>query len=79
MSLFVQTIVQGGSQGVFRAVDPVLATGWIVAMTQRAVLLARMGFLADDRERVLRETVEAGQRLLAADPAGPEAGGPGDG
>ena len=79
MRLFVQTIVQGGSQGVFRAVDPVLATGWIVAMAQRAVLLARMGLLADDREHVISETVEASRRLLAPDPAPPVGEGPHDG
>lgn len=79
MRLFVETIVRGVSQGAFRAVDPVLATGWIVAMAQRTVLLSSMGMLADDRERIIRETVEAGRRLLAFDPAGPAAGVPGDG
>jgi AcrR family transcriptional regulator len=64
MRLFVETIVRGVSQGEFRPVDPVLATGWIVAMAQRAVLLGRMGFLADDRERVMDETVAAAGRLL---------------
>ncbi len=71
MRLFVETIVRGVAQGAFRPVDPVLATGWIVAMAQRAVLLARMGLLADDRERITQETVEASRRLLAADPVGP--------
>ncbi|MEX2531031.1 MAG: TetR/AcrR family transcriptional regulator [Gemmatimonadota bacterium] len=65
MRLFVETLVRGVSQGVFRPVDPVLATGWIVAMAQRAVLLARMGFLSDDRERIIDETVAATQRILA--------------
>jgi AcrR family transcriptional regulator len=67
MRLFVETIVRGVSGGAFRPVDPVLATGWIVAMAQRAVLLARMGFLADDRERIIDETVAATARLLAPD------------
>jgi AcrR family transcriptional regulator len=79
MRLFVETIVRGVSQGAFRPVDPVLATGWIVAMAQRAVLLARMGLLADDRQRVMDETVEASRRLLASDPAGPLGRGPDDG
>lgn len=65
MRLFVETIVRGVSQGVFRPVDPVLATGWIVAMAQRAVLLVGMGFLADDRERIIEETVAAAERILA--------------
>jgi TetR/AcrR family transcriptional regulator, cholesterol catabolism regulator len=65
MRLFVETIVRGVSRGVFRPVDPVLATGWIVAMAQRAVLLARMGFLADDRDRIIDETVAAALRVLA--------------
>ncbi len=78
MRLFVETIVRGVSQGAFRPVDPVLATGWIVAMAQRAVLLARMGLLADDRERIISETVEASRRLLAADPAPPVGEGPHD-
>jgi TetR/AcrR family transcriptional regulator, cholesterol catabolism regulator len=79
MRLFVETIVRGVSEGAFRPVDPVLATGWIVAMAQRAVLLARMGFLADDRDKVIRETVEATRRLLASDPAEPAGEGPEDG
>jgi AcrR family transcriptional regulator len=74
MRLFVETITRGIDQGAFRTVDPVLATGWIVAMAQRAVLLARMGLLADDRKRVLDETVEASRRLLASDPGGPGGG-----
>jgi AcrR family transcriptional regulator len=65
MRLFVEAIVRGVSRGVFRPADPVLATGWIVAMAQRAVLLDRMGFLADDRDRVIEETVAATGRLLA--------------
>ncbi len=69
MRLFVETIVRGVSRGVFRPVDPVLATGWIVAMAQRAVLLARMGLLADDRDRIVEETVVAALRVLE-----PEAG-----
>jgi len=69
MRLFVETIVRGVSRGVFRPVDPVLATGWIVAMSQRAVLLARMGLLADDRDRIIDETVAAALRILE-----PEAG-----
>lgn len=68
MRLFVETIVRGVSRGVFRPVDPVLATGWIVAMAQRAVLLVRMGLLADDRDRIVEETVAAALRLLAPDP-----------
>jgi TetR/AcrR family transcriptional regulator, cholesterol catabolism regulator len=69
MRLFVETIVRGVSQGAFRAMDPVLATGWIVAMAQRAVLLARMGLLAHDREHIIGETVEASRRILTPDPA----------
>jgi AcrR family transcriptional regulator len=67
MRLFVETIVRGVSRGVFRPVDPVLATGWIVAMAQRAVLLAGMGFLADDRDRIADETVAAALRVLGPD------------
>jgi TetR/AcrR family transcriptional regulator, cholesterol catabolism regulator len=68
MRLFVETIVQGITRDVFRSVDPVLATGWIVAMAQRAVLLDRMGFLGVDRDRVMDETVAAAARLLERDP-----------
>lgn len=67
MRLFVETIVRGVSRGVFRPIDPVLATGWIVAMAQRAALLVRMGFLADDRARIIDETVAAAMRVLARD------------
>jgi len=74
MRLFVETIVEGARRGVFRPVDPVLATGWIVSMAQRAVLLNRMGFLAEGPERVADETVAAARRLLAPDPGGPSPG-----
>ena len=74
MRLFVETIVEGARRGVFRPVDPVLATGWIVSMAQRAVLLNRMGFLAEGPERVVDETVAAARRLLAPDPGGPSPG-----
>jgi TetR/AcrR family transcriptional regulator, cholesterol catabolism regulator len=66
MRLFVETIERGVSRGEFRVVDPVLATGWIVAMAQRAVLLTAMGFPADDRERVVEETVAAARRVMKA-------------
>jgi AcrR family transcriptional regulator len=65
MRLFVETIMRGVSRGEFRVVDPVLATGWIVAMAQRAVVLTAMGFPTDDRDRVIEETVAAARRVLA--------------
>jgi AcrR family transcriptional regulator len=65
MRLFVETIVQGMSRGEFRVVDPVLATGWLVAMAQRAVLLTELGFPADHRERVMEETMAAARRVMA--------------
>ena len=65
MVLFVETLVRGVQAGVFRAVNPTLATGWIVAMTQRAVILQRDGHLKIKYADVVSQTVEAALHLLA--------------
>ena len=69
MRLFVDTLTDGMAQGAFRSISPVLATGWIVAMAQRAVVFLSSPLMTDSREAVIQETVHAALRLVdAADP-----------
>lgn len=65
MVLFAETLMQGVQAGTFRSVHPALATGWIVAMTQRAVVLHRDGHVEIEYDDVVHQTVEAALHLLA--------------
>ncbi len=65
LQLFVATIRAGTESGAFREVDPVLATGWIVSMTQRAVVLGGTRLVHDSMARVEEETISAALRALA--------------
>lgn len=67
MRLFVETIQAGIENGAFRALSPVLATGWIVAMAQRAVVFLESDVVGNDRSAVIHNTVDAALRLVAAD------------
>jgi AcrR family transcriptional regulator len=67
MRLFVGTLTDGIEQGLFRPLSPVLATGWIVAMAQRAVVFLSSPLMTDRREAVIQETVDAALRLVDAD------------
>jgi TetR/AcrR family transcriptional regulator, cholesterol catabolism regulator len=64
MMLFAETLKGGFRSGNFRPVDPALATGWIVAMTQRAVILHRTGIVQLGYDELVSQTVEAVQQLL---------------
>jgi AcrR family transcriptional regulator len=69
MRLFVDTLTEGTEQGSFRSLSPVLATGWIVAMAQRAVVFLSSPLMTDSREAVIQETIQAALRLVdATDP-----------
>ncbi|MFH1680727.1 MAG: TetR/AcrR family transcriptional regulator [Candidatus Eisenbacteria bacterium] len=65
--IFCEAIRSGTESGVFRPVDPNLATSWIVGLTHRAITFAQMGRIRLPGEEVVRETAEAALRLLAAD------------
>jgi hypothetical protein len=45
----------------------VLATGWIVAMAQRAVVFLSSPLMTTSRDSVIQETVDAALRLVDAD------------
>lgn len=63
--LFVETLEAGISSGCFRSVSPMLATGWVVSMAQRSVVLLQSGLLIpQSREQTIDETAEAAIRLL---------------
>jgi len=67
MRLFVDTLTEGIEQGTFRSLSPVLATGWIVAMAQRAVVFLWSPLMNAPREPVIQETIDAALRLVGAD------------
>lgn len=68
LRLFVETLSLGMRQGVFRSdLDPVLTTGWIVAMAQRAILMMQVGVIEADGRRVQEATLQAVRRLVAPD------------
>ncbi|MEX0599445.1 MAG: TetR/AcrR family transcriptional regulator [Rhodothermales bacterium] len=65
MRLFAGTLQEGHEAGVFRKVDPVLATGWIVAMTQRAIILSRTPMVTMSKDEVMEQTIDAALRVVA--------------
>jgi predicted thioesterase len=67
MQLFTDTLRAGIGSGAFRDVSPVLATGWMVGLAQRAIVLQRSDLLPASREEVADETVDAVLRLVAAE------------
>lgn len=67
MRLFVDTLEAGIDEGVFRNLSPPLATGWIVAMAQRAVVFLRSDLVGQPRENIVDETINAALRLVEAD------------
>jgi len=66
MQLFTKTIQEGVASGVFRDVPPVLATGWIVGLAQRAIVLQASDLVTASREEVADRTVDAAMRLVDA-------------
>lgn len=66
MRLFSETLEKGFSAGLFRRVHPVLATGWIVAMVQRAVVLSGTPMVKLSREEIMTETIDAAMRVVDA-------------
>lgn len=65
--LFVKTLEDGMTKGRFRPVNPMLATGWIVSMAQRSVILSQSNLLTSQpKEQTIDETAEAAIRILAA-------------
>jgi AcrR family transcriptional regulator len=69
MQLFLATLQAGTEQGFFRDLPPVLATGWIVAMAQRAVVFLKSDVMSASEANVREQTVDAVLRLVAADEA----------
>lgn len=65
LQLFVATIRAGMASGAFREVDPVLATGWIVSMTQRAAVLGGSALVDVPLAQVKQDTAAAALRTLA--------------
>ena len=68
LRMFVETIELGMSKHAFREVHPVLTSGWIVSMAQRAVVIMASGLTSVSQEEVIERTVEAALRLLQPDP-----------
>lgn len=67
MQTFVETLTTGIEQGAFRDLPPVLATGWIVAMAQRAVVFLRSDLVAMTREEAIQQTADAALRIVDAE------------
>lgn len=67
MRLFVTTIEAGVAEGTFRPLSPPLATGWVVAMAQRAVVFLESNLVTDTREEIVAETLDAALRILERD------------
>lgn len=65
MQLFTETLRAGIEAGQFRPVSPVLATGWIVGLTQRAIVLHRSGLPSMSLTDAMEATTDAALRLVA--------------
>ena len=66
MHPFIQTIEAGIERGTFRALPPALATGWLIAMAQRAIVLLQSGVTSDSREDTIEQTANAALRIVDA-------------
>ncbi|MFT5145208.1 MAG: AcrR family transcriptional regulator [Rhodothermales bacterium] len=64
LQMFVDTIKTGMSSGEFREVQPVLASGWMVSMAQRAVVMMASGLISISQDEVITRTVDAALRLV---------------
>lgn len=62
--VFVDTIRAGVEAGVFRDVDPAVATSWIVGMAQRTITFAELGKISLPYEEITDETARAAVRVL---------------
>ena len=67
LRLFTAAIQEGIDRGVFRSVDPTLAAGWIVGMSQRTISLQEAGLVSANRAKMVEETAAAAERLLRPD------------
>lgn len=66
MRLFNETMEAGIEEGAFRTLPPSLATGWVVAMAQRAVVFLESDLVSAPRTEVVEHTVDAALRLVDA-------------
>jgi AcrR family transcriptional regulator len=65
MQRFMTVLRNGMEAGVFRDLPPPLATGWIVAMAQRAVVFQGSPLVDRTPDAVIDQTVAAALRLVA--------------
>lgn len=64
--VFSETINEGLSTGVFRPLDPNLATGYITGIITRSILYYNNGLIGISYEDLIEQTVDAGFRILSA-------------
>ncbi|MFH1277873.1 MAG: TetR/AcrR family transcriptional regulator [Candidatus Eisenbacteria bacterium] len=62
--LFVDVIRSGIDAGVFREMDPALATSWVVGMAQRSITFTQLGRITVPFEEAADETARAAVRAL---------------
>lgn len=64
MELFVETLEAGAEDGTFRDLSPALATGWIVAIAQRAVVFLKSDLITQSRNEIIHNTIDAALRVV---------------
>lgn len=62
--VFVDVIRSGIDAGVFRDIDPTLATSWVVGMAQRTVTFSQLGRITLPFDEIAEETARAALRML---------------
>ena len=67
LQVVAKTLADGIEAGAFRELPPVLATGWIIAMAQRAVVFLQSDLVEMSRKDVIRQTVDASLRIVDAE------------
>jgi len=63
--VFIDVIREGSEAGVFRQIDPALATAWVVGMAQRTITFIVSGRISLPEEKIIEETVDAALRALS--------------
>lgn len=64
--VFGQVLHKGMKEGVFRKVEPIIVTGWIVGMVQRSFIFAQREISPLTYEEIIEQTIDAILRMLKA-------------
>ncbi|NBB86724.1 MAG: TetR family transcriptional regulator [Bacteroidetes bacterium] len=66
MRPFIDALEAGIKAGTIRPLPPALATGWLIAMAQRAIVLLQSGMTPGSRAETIEQNTDAALRIVDA-------------